>query len=217
MRLEQLERACAEYSQVGKSFDDATRDFRQDGGPVVGLPLMTWLNRWGCRQFARAQHETALGELRSWNEVHQRLLPRLDASLMGLSDEALAALAGAYDDLSSRLASHKRRADSVVAVHFGPTGAAKVLYALRPNCCPPWDIPIRKRFGWDGGGTSYLRFLHNVRAEIADLIMDAECAGFGSAEIPQKVGRPNSSLPKLVDEYYWITITRREGSDSSRT
>lgn len=210
MRLEQLKTACAEYSRDGKSFDDATRNFRRDKGPVFGLPLMTWLNRWGCRQFATAQHGTALGELRKWDEAHRRLLPREDASLMSVSGEGLVTLAGAYDGLRSLLAAHKRRTGSLVSVRFGPTGAAKVLYALRPNCCPPWDAPIRKHFGWDGGGASYLRFLHKVREEIDHLVKDASCAGLEAAEIPQKVGRPDSSLPKLVDEYYWITITRRK-------
>jgi hypothetical protein len=170
---------------------------------------MTWLNKWGCRQFARTQHGRALSQLVRWYESHRKLLPDESASLMSLSDDALDSLAGAYDKLRLQLAAEKRRADSVIAVHFGPTGAAKILYALRPNCCPPGDAPIRKHFHWDGGEASYCRFLKTVRAEILDLIKEANRAGIEARDIPRKVGRPDSSLPKLVDEYYWITITKR--------
>jgi hypothetical protein len=128
---------------------------------------------------------------------------------MSVSDDALDSLAGAYEKLRLRLAAEKRRAESVIAVHFSPTGAAKILYALRPNCCPPWDAPIRKHFHWDGGEASYCRFLKTVRAEILDLIKEAKWAGIEVKDIPRKVGRLDSSLPKLVDEYYWITITKR--------
>ena len=138
-------------------------------------------------------------------------LPRVESSLSSLSAKALASLAGAYDKLRVRPAAPRLRADSIVPVHFGPTGAAKILFALRPNCCPPWDTPKRKHLQWDGGEISYCRFLQTVEAEVRDLIKDAEY-GIDAKDIPTRVGRPHSSLPKLVDEYYWITITKRESA-----
>jgi hypothetical protein len=216
MRLKELKTACDEYSSLGKSFDEATEIFRLETGPTFeisrhqGRALMTWLNKWGCRQFAKAQHDYALSEFREWAESNQSLLPNVEAPLMSLSDAALVSVACAYDKLRSRLASQKRRADSLIPVRFGPTGAAKILYALRPNCCPPWDKPIRERFQWDGDEASYIAFLQKVKADCLDLIKDADRSGIEAKDIPQKVGRPLSSPPKLVDEYYWITITKRK-------
>ncbi len=134
---------------------------------------------------------------------------------MDLSDAALDSVASAYDELKSRQASERRRADSLVSVSFGPTGAAKILYALCPDCCPPWDAPIRTHFGWDGARASYCSFLKTVKSEILDVIGDANRAGIEAKDIPRKVGRTDSSLPKLVDEYYWITITKRDSLDST--
>jgi len=28
-------------------------------------------------------------------------------------------------------------------------------------------------------------------------------------EVPQKIGRPGSTLPQLIGEYYWVTFTRK--------
>ena len=38
----------------------------------------------------------------------------------------------------------------------------------------------------------------------------AQAARFGikAGDIPSAVGRPESSIPKLIDEYYWVTITK---------
>jgi len=213
MRIEQLRTACQRYSIVGSSFDDATRDFRRCTKPTFdisdrdhGRALMIWLNRWGCRQFARRDHQSALMQLREWAASNLTCLPHIGAALTDLSDPALISLASAYDKLRLRQASLKRRNNLDISVTFGPTGAAKVLYALRPNCCPPWDDDIRKHFRWNGAGASYISFLRTVRSEILDLLSDARQAGIEANDIPHEAGRPDSSLPKLVDEYYWTTI-----------
>jgi hypothetical protein len=79
MRLKELKTACDEYSSLGKSFDEATEIFRLETGPTFeisrhqGRALMTWLNKWGCRQFAKAQHDYALSEFREWAESNQSL------------------------------------------------------------------------------------------------------------------------------------------------
>ena len=40
--------------------------------------------------------------------------------------------------------------------------------------------------------------------------IEAEAAALGIAaeDIPKMLGRPTSSLPKMIDEYYWLTLTR---------
>jgi hypothetical protein len=48
-----------------------------------------------------------------------------------------------------------------------------------------------------------------VKTEIMELASDADRAGISVRDISRIVGRADSSLPKLVDEYYWIIITRQ--------
>jgi hypothetical protein len=46
--------------------------------------------------------------------------------------------------------------------------------------------------------------------EGAMLVEDAaRCDVTDPLEIPAKVERPNNTLSQLIDEYHWITITRR--------
>jgi len=216
MRLYQLAFACRLYSSFGREFDEATKVFRQSAGTNLALSdreqgraLMVWLNKWGCRQFAKDHHNFALDQLREWADSMLTTLPQSQNSLIDLSDTSLIAAASAYEALRLRLAGQKRSGGADISVRFGPTGSAKILYALRPECFPPWDDPIRGHFDWDGTGASYYRFLNKVKSEIIELVSDADRVGISLQEIPRVVGRPDSSPPKLVDEYYWITITKQ--------
>jgi hypothetical protein len=216
MRLYQLAFACRLYSSFGNEFDEATKLFRQSSGPNFepsdreqGRALMIWLNKWGCRQFAKDHHDFALDELTKWADSKLISLPDSQSILIDLADAALVAAASAYEELRSRIAGQKRSGGSTISVRFGPTGAAKILYALRPECFPPWDDAIRAHFDWDGSDASYRRFLNKVKTEIMELASDADRAGISVRDISRIVGRADSSLPKLVDEYYWITITRQ--------
>jgi hypothetical protein len=90
----------------------------------------------------------------------------------------------------------------------GATGAAKLLHALRPRVLPPWDDPIRSALSLDGGRDSYLTYLLDVQANVRGIEKEAAAAGIKAADIPRALGRPKSSLPKMVDEYFWVTLTR---------
>ncbi len=88
----------------------------------------------------------------------------------------------------------------------GATGAAKILHALRPRVLPPWDDPIRAALDLDGSRDGYLAFLLDVQSNVRRV--EAEAAALGITDIPKALGRPASSLPKMIDEYYWVTLTR---------
>jgi hypothetical protein len=46
-----------------------------------------------------------------------------------------------------------------------------------------------------------------VKKEISCLVEEAASFGVKPVDIPMSIGRPEASLPKLVDEYFWVTIT----------
>ena len=101
---------------------------------------------------------------------------------------------------------HGRRAKKV-AVRFGPTAAAKILFVLRPTVFVAWDEPIRAGLHYDGSGASYVRFLLRLREELLEL--QAQCRLFEMelTELPDAIGRPLSTPAQLMDEYYWATLT----------
>ena len=117
-------------------------------------------------------------------------------------------IAGTFLVLKELEAAKRQSQRGALTVSFGPTGAAKTMHALRPKSLPPWDDAIRQHFEWDGSQNSYVSFLRRVKREIQELVSDANRCGVAEAAIPGQIGRPASTLPKIVDEYFWVTITR---------
>ncbi len=204
-------RIYGEYEIYGSSYE---RFKEKIGGPVDlrrsehRRELVKLLNVWGCRQFAREYHELAAEQLDKWAKRWQGQLPSRRASLLKLRDKTPEVVAGAFDDLRGRTASKKVYVDGLRKVTFGPTGAAKILYFLRPNLSVPWDGPIRKELGYGESGEEYVRFLLHIREKAKEVIEDARRNGIAACMIPKEIGRHESNIPKLIDEYYWVTKTR---------
>jgi hypothetical protein len=215
MRLYEAAIACRAYGAFGGGFDDSLQAFiaQTDGAPDLesggcGPHLMKWLNDWGCRQFAKEHHRDALERLRAWAHRHADDLPGYTTSILRLTEAEIRGTARAYDELKEIEASQRRTIHGTHGVRVGATGAAKILYALRPNTLPPWDDAIRERLKCDGSAESYNRFLRLVMDEIQELLADAARHGVSSEQLPSAIGRGVSTLPKIVDEYFWVTITR---------
>ena len=81
---------------------------------------------------------------------------------------------------------------------------SRAAFALRPKALLAWDDAIRRRFG-----RSYRSLLDGTVEELRELVEDAKRLGIGAGQIPKRVGRPDSPLAKLADEYNWVTITRK--------
>ena len=90
----------------------------------------------------------------------------------------------------------------------GPTGAAKILFAIRRNALVPWDDPRRRHYGYDGSGPSYSSYLHRVKSILEKLEDACNRNGFKLTQLPKKLKRNNSTAPKLIDECHWVTITK---------
>jgi len=113
--------------------------------------------------------------------------------------------------LVGRLACKKKRKGSNKEedVRFGPVGTAKIFFALRPQALMPWDNAILERLGLDGSAASYRQYLMSATVSLNNLSNECQKQGFTLADLPNKVGRPQSTLPKLIDEYLWVTITHK--------
>ena len=215
MTLSELAFACFLYGRI-TDYDESYLRFVQStaNSPDLANPehrqaLLTWLNKWGCRQFALKYHQYASGEILSWyNEYAPTLIPRRK-NLWELSDSELTAVSVAYESLAARIASYRKQKADPVAVHVGPTGASKILFAIRPQALPPWDEPIRKSLGYDTARHSYLSYLKDVKSTLEELALSCKEHGFQLVDLPKRLDRPDSTVPKLIDEYYWVTLTRK--------
>lgn len=223
MTLSELALACFVYGRL-TDYDNSYRLFLEITGGSPNLSdsehreaLLVWLNQWGCRQFALKYHEQASGEILSWhNEYSPTLFPR-ERDLWQLAEAELASAAAAYESLSSRIASYRKRNGGRSPVKFGPTGAAKILFAVRARALLPWDDSIRKGLGYDNSRAAYLSFLTSAKSVLEELATSCQRNGFQLADLPRVLDRPLSSVPKLIDEYNWVTITKKCSPPDSDT
>jgi hypothetical protein len=216
MRLTELAFACYVYGRM-TDFDSSYLQFLKKTKPNLDLnnkqhrmALLKWLNDWGCRQFSIKYHELASEEIRTWYQDVGNQLFSPDKTFLDLSDGDLASVRIAYTELVNRTASIRTLPNGDQSkVTIGPTGTAKILFALRPNSMIPWDEPMRSEFHYDGSAGDYTEYLLCVAENLGELNETCVRMGFKLSDLPQLLGRPKSSLTKLIDEYHWVTISRK--------
>lgn len=216
--LDDLRERVRRYA-IASAYDGSLLTLRRRIGAALELEkadhrsaLLTWLRQWGCRHLSRASEETSAAALLTWAQEWVPLLPDPSQPLGNLSSDNVVTLEVAYGQLADTVAGQRRRAAGPVDVTFGPTAAAKTMYALRPNACAPWDDPIRQALGMAGNDAAYRAYLRLIAIALA---RTADRADMTAADLPSLVGRPESSPPKLIDEYLWMRITRGVARDPS--
>jgi hypothetical protein len=173
--------------QTGAAPDLANREH---AGALLG-----WLNKWGCR-ITKGSFAAISGKLAMWHREWKPKLPRVE--IQDLQGQHLDTLAAAYAGL-------------LAVDEFGPTAASKALFVLCPRAAIPWDAEIQRAFDLRGRGQDrYRAMLMRSAQESATLIADAaRCGVSDPATIPRMVESEAVTLSELLDEYHWITITRR--------
>jgi hypothetical protein len=215
MKVFELSFGCYVYSKM-TDYDKSYLEFQQvvSNPPDLSLEierqsLLTWLNQWGCRQFAKEYHPKASSEINKWFAQYASRIASTSKELRLLTESDFAETEKAFTDLSESVASMRRENDGkTIPVNIGPTGAAKNLFALRPMAYPPWDIPIREKLILDGSGHSYIAYMKHIQSELTELEIDCDRLGLRITELPIKMNRPSSTIAKVVDEFYWVTISK---------
>jgi len=192
--------------------DGATRRLRAATGgqvdltdPAHRLAAITWLRAWGCRHLRRADTPLTDEALRTWWTTWNGSLPGDLATLTSLGEADRVSAGLAYDALRASPAARRSVQGSDLDVAFGDTATAKLLFAVRPQVFPPWDEAIRLAFGKPGGSAAYLRMLRLSAAALDGL---ASRLAAGVSELPEILGRPESTPPKIVDEFLLIRIAK---------
>ncbi len=156
--------------------------------------LLEWLNNWGC-MIATERFPAISKCLATWFRRHEQQFPRCE--IYDLQAPQLDVLADAYKGL--------------LAIRgFGPTAASKALFVLCQDAAIPWDDAIRKKLLLGNAPGQYRKMLVYSGREAAALIADAaRCGVSDHRAIPSAVNSQAITLPELLDEYHWVTITRR--------
>jgi hypothetical protein len=196
-------------SAIGDKLDLTNQEHRD--------ALLDWLNDWGCRHLSKGQHQVASKSILDWYQRDCTTLFRDKTPLWQLDDQQIEIATAAYGSLKDRIGARRSRYGNKSEVHIGPTAASKILFAIRPKALMPWDEAMRKRFKCDSSQESYFRYLIMIRSltlHIGDL---CKSKGFHIDGLPEKMGRPGSTVLELVNEYIWVTETREIELPSSET
>jgi hypothetical protein len=194
--------AFAEFDKAYEELLEQTNQKSDPGKSEHRKALLNWLNRWQMRHISKANHEIASKSLLIWWKSIGRKLPDFD--LRKYSDMEINLAGEAYAKLSKAVAA-KRPLDTP---RFGITAASKIMFALHPDAFPPWDQPICRCLGYDGQERSYKNYLRDVKMVLLRLEKACRRYGFSLSELPDKIGRKNSTPVKLIDEYNWLVITK---------
>ena len=185
--------------------------------PAHRISLMKWLNDWGCRHLSEDQHEIASYSILNWYQANGATLFPNRKQLWDLEDQELEETATAYGSLKDRTGAWRIRGERKLEVHIGATAASKILFAIRPKALMPWDKAMRTSFECDGSPTSYFRYLKTIRHLTFQIGVLCRNKGFEIDDLPKELGRPNSTVLALVNEYIWVTETRKCELPSSHT
>lgn len=177
-------------------------------GPDLALPghraaLLDWLNAWGCRiRRPRPGEADVFGaSVAGWWDRWRDRLPGPEATLATLADGDVDVVAAAYDDLVAHPA-------AVTATggrrRVGPTAAAKALHALRPAAVVPWDDAIAVALHGDRSAAAFAAHQRVGRAAARALLDEA---GTPEPALAAALGRPGTTLARLLDEHLWAAIT----------
>ncbi|MGB5925394.1 MAG: hypothetical protein WBH01_04795 [Dehalococcoidia bacterium] len=197
--------------------DEATSSNIQLTNRKHRLLLLKWLNEWGCRNLPKEQHDVASNSILKWYQVYGASLFSNEKSIWDSVDGELEIAARSYGSLKDEIGAWRVRGKSKRKVHIGPTAASKILFAIRPKALMPWDEAMRVAFKCDGSPESYFEYLIEIRDLALRIGNLCRNKGFQIEALPQRLGRPKSTVLALINEYIWVTVTRKVELPSSET
>jgi len=220
MKISHLRTACYLYNQF-TDYDSSYLDLLSEY-PILELnkkdqvkALIKWLRSWGCRQFKNNDEDISVNSIMKWYELNKSKIPSPNDCLMDYDlNKNKKVIIDLFSDLSNRKAATKERVGHEIDVRIGPVGAAKTLFALRPNLFSPWDTPIYNKLNLEGNGAGYVNYLLKIQNELKDIRAALENTVIKWSDLFTYLEKQHKSYPKLIDEYYWITIT--QGCDPSK-
>jgi len=216
MTLCDLALACSLYNsftQFNTSLRLLKKSFISGGidlsNPAHRASLLKWLNKWGCRHLSKKNHDIASSAILDWHNQEGTKLSPIGKNLWELDNQELSRVVTAYSSLKDRTGARPTRGGKNLQIDIGPTAASKILFALRPEALMPWDDAMRKKFSCDGSKESYFKFLVDIRKLAYRIGELCKASNFDISELPHKIDRDGSTVLELINEYVWVTVTRK--------
>lgn len=207
-----LDKMAAVLPAYGARFDVTLAAARRAIGsgcdpanPEHARVLRVWLNKWLCRIRVPSPTEVDpfVEELADWWRAAESALPTIDRTLAHLANADIDRIGRAYGSLEGRTAAVKRDGSRR---SFAPTATAKILYFVRPLAVTAWDDKISRHVG-GRGAPAFTEHLLVCRSWAQAIVTEAAGRGIAEPDIGPSLGRPLSSVAKLVDEWLYTTIT----------
>ncbi len=205
------------FNQAYRHFATMTENAPDLSNPQHTKALFGWLDKGGCKLFTLEFHDKMAVCLHQWYQSNEKYLPSLDKNIWELEENDYNMLVMPYRCLVKIVASKKIRNGKYVRTSIGPTAATRILYALRPKSLVPLDTSRRLTFGYDGSITSYIKYLKMAKDLAFSLDRQCRVNGFGIEELTRKIERRHATIPTLIDEYHWVTITNKFAIPSKNT
>lgn len=200
------------YDKKYKGISDKLFDLTKKNDQDV---ILQFLRNWGCRQFKIENNTESAKELSKWYKKHHSSLSKIKWNLVDATNEDIMKCETLFQDLMDTFASSKRKGKQdfnsfeTTEHTVGPVGAAKLLFAIKKNSFAPWDNPIINKLKFTKNGKGYCNYLLYLRQELYALKAECESKGIDFNNLPLILEQPYASLPKLIDEHLWVSITRR--------
>jgi hypothetical protein len=162
--------------------------------------LLKWLNDWGCRiRYPRPGDPGIFHQSLAGWWASSPLGAKID-SIRDIRDEEVDVLARSFGLLAALPVT-----DGVQPRVMGSTAAAKCMYVLRPSSVVPWDAKIAWHLHGARDSEAFAAHLRLAR-DWADALLSEACVE--EDELSRQLGRSYSSMAKMLDEYWYVTITR---------
>ena len=68
---------------------------------------------------------------------------------------------------------------------------------------------MRLQFKYSNDALSYIKYLKRVKDIALDLDKQCKLNGFSIEDLPKQIDRQDTTVPALIDEYHWVTITNK--------
>lgn len=169
------------------------------------IPLINWLRKWGCRQFGKKFVDNSVESIKTWYNSKKSNLPKNELHLIDYNFTNNEKIKKLFNNLMEQTASFRN--NKKTRVRIGPVGAAKILFAIRPNFFAPWDTSIYTKLGLSGDGGGYIEYLEKIQKVLKNLKNECNKKGIKWDNLFKRLNKKNNSYPKLIDEYYWVCMT----------
>lgn len=166
------------------------------GSTAWATGCLTVLNRWDCRLPTTEGPPGVVAQLKDWAHSCLPCLPAGGRELLNVTHDEWTSIAEAFARLSELHAGPRRR--------LGSTAASKALHAFLPDVVTPWDARIATSLHGGRGPAEFRAHQSRTVALVAGWI---DAAGAPGHVLPDALGRPGTSLPKLLDELDYLILT----------